>query len=537
MSLMLILLSLLAGKGTAFVPRLVSPPFVPRVWTVAGTRSCAYTVHKWTSPVLLSSTINDYSILGDDDGKQDATFLSDYSILDDDEDKTTKVGAPPTSWLHALSLLPKGVIWSVPVGLAATLTYTGYTGKSIGFRYVATSGGCVYTKSFSTTIDGDKNEGIKGGNDVSKKAASYVMISTEKDMPDINLSLSDFHMGDGVMVERLQSATPGINRSIAADVIESSTPRLSTGMTSEMHMKVTRFMDSLDEHKKHCGRNILRGSGDAEELTKQINTVLQKGSMHIQQVKNSKPSLAFEDAGLADEAVERVEQASIYLTEFTRHFLQNMVELKSMKSINIDGEFIELSNNPDNYVNDYAKVGFPTFTAFVSLLPIGFLSVVSSQNFSRTISSTTVTSTLISQVVSSLAIVNNPDFEKEAVAKLQGTLSNLIEVVAENRSDNLETRLFTVTPYTEIRNGATIVTMKLTELYLKASTWATVYGICNSTYKDKGALLEYKVREISLECNNDLLESASKMIEQQLKGVIDAYNASDIPEKIDYDGL
>ena len=97
----------------------------------------------------------------------------------------------------------------------------------------------------------------------------------------------------------------------------------------------------------------------------------------------------------------------------------------------------------------------------------------------------------------------------------------------------METRLFTITPLTEVRNGDTIATIKLTEFEMKASTWVDVFDACNVKTESKGAKLEYKTREVDLEASNKLLGQASEVILAKLSNAIKAYDNSEIPDEID----
>mmetsp|Transcript_29138 Transcript_29138/g.79989 ORF Transcript_29138/g.79989 Transcript_29138/m.79989 type:complete len:553 (+) Transcript_29138:320-1978(+) len=455
------------------------------------------------------------------------------------------VGDP--NWLRALSRMPAGIVWTVPLGLAATLTYTGFFQRRLGFRFHSNVGGKEYSFSFTTTIDGNENDdafflsssptkkGRKSRDVSAQNTAFYVMVPPDDTLPFIDLSIIGFTQGDDVMVTGLVSEEPGIEEESAAGTVRDF-PSQSSHITHPTNLKVASMLTKPDlkEHKEHCASNMVEGTPSTEQLTKEINTALDKGSMHIQQVKDFETVKGEFNDRERIEAAHRIQQAGTYLTEFTRRLLNNLVILKKQGELTINGEKL---TKEDVMENAYAKVGFPTFSDYVNMLPIGFLSVITTSSFSKTIRETEVKTQLIESVVQSLGIVNNPVFEVEVVTRLAATLDNLLQIVKENRKENIETRLFTVTPLTEVRNGETIVTIKLTEFIMLASTWVDVFDGCNTKVSKKGANLSYKTREVSLEVVNKLLDSASEVVLDRLTNAISAYDNSDIPDEIDIDAL
>ena len=453
----------------------------------------------------------------------------------------------PMDWLRHLRRLPPGISWSVPVaigGILASMVYTGYTGNLIGFRFNANVGNEAYSVAFTTTAERLAEDIFQGTvpPDTKKRktrkvrakkgGAKYKMVAPPNtDLPDIDLTIFNFEMGDKVMDIGLESEKPGLDvtEAAASNRFYQATTAITTGNANKL---AASFLYNPQKHKAYCKANVMEGDPDTSRLTKEINTALDLGSLHVQQVKDFEDTQDEESEILRKEAAEKLQQASIYLTEYTRHFLNNMVILKTKNALSIDGEYITIESGTDPK-NSYAKVGFPTFTNFVNKLPIGFLGLVSTSSFNKVIKSTAITSKLVESVVESLGIVNNPVFQEQVVTRLGATIDNLLQIVKENRKENLETRLFTITPLTEVRNGDTIVTIKLTEFEMKASTWVDVFDACNVKTESKGAKLEYKTREVDLEASNKLLGQASEVILAKLSNAIKAYDNSEIPDEID----
>eukprot|EP00980_Cylindrotheca_fusiformis_P016657 scaffold5003_cov98-Cylindrotheca_fusiformis.AAC.1 len=327
-------------------------------------------------------------------------------------------------------------------------------------------------------------------------SAEYVMVPSEKNLPSIELSVLKYNLGDDVMQAQLISKEPGIFEQGAAGV-EDDIPGLRINMAHPANIKTQGFLgSSRDAHMDYCTANLVGGSPSEEQLTKEINTALEKGSMHVQQVKDYKSSEGESDERLKLEAAERIQQAGVYLTEFSRVVLSNLVKLKKEGSLTISGEYIQTEKVEGNA---YARVALPTFEDFAQRLPIGFVSTTSTQSFSKFIRQTEMKSKLVEAVVDSLGIVNNPIFEAEAVARLSATIDNLLNLVKENKKEDTEMKLFTVTPLTEVRNGDTIVTIKITEFNMKASTWTATFKACKAKVDDRGAKLEYTTRAMSVE--------------------------------------
>eukprot|EP00980_Cylindrotheca_fusiformis_P008641 scaffold1838_cov103-Cylindrotheca_fusiformis.AAC.6 len=191
-------------------------------------------------------------------------------------------------WLDVLRAMPPGVVWTVPIGLAATLIYTGYYQERLGFRFKCNVAGKEYSFFFTTTtnqdVDASTSTHSSNGKGMSfANSAEYVMVPSEKNLPSIELSVLKYNLGDDVMQAQLISKEPGIFEQGAAGV-EYDIPGLRINMAHPANIKTQGFLgSSRDAHMDYCTANLVGGSPSEEQLTKEINAALEKGSMHVQQ--------------------------------------------------------------------------------------------------------------------------------------------------------------------------------------------------------------------------------------------------------------